>query len=207
MGVAHGDEAVVVLVFVVAFDYKAVLHTFPTVNQRPLRDNRYRKTIDLADTLVVSVRVGTLCQPLKMYAHILLIGKIAGVNLQVVQRIPVLVTLDNRIVPCPVRLHTFKCSLVVGYVVGNGLVTELRVSDTLAVCLALTFQRRYTFFKFSLIKQISVTGENSHILREVHAVLLIHSTLINGTRSQSTGFELVNKCSLAVEKVELVGVQ
>ncbi len=76
MGVAHGDEAVVELILVVAFDNKSVLDAFPAVNKRALRDNAYRETIDLADALILPEGISTLCQTLKVYAHVLLIGEI-----------------------------------------------------------------------------------------------------------------------------------
>ena len=66
MGVTHGDEAVVELVFVVAFDHKAVLNNLLAVNERAFRDYAYRKAIDLSDALVLAVCVGTLRQPLQV---------------------------------------------------------------------------------------------------------------------------------------------
>ena len=70
--------------------------------------------------------------------------------------------------------------------------------------LALTLRRCYPLFKFSLVKQVGIATENSHLIREVYAVLLVHSTFVNGSRSECAGFELVNESRLATEKVELI---
>ena len=51
VGVGHGDEAVVELVFVVAFNHKSVLYGLLAVNNCTLRDNADGKTIDLAGVL------------------------------------------------------------------------------------------------------------------------------------------------------------
>ena len=73
--------------------------------------------------------------------------------------------------------------------------------------LATAFKCRYAFFELRLFQQVCVTGQNRHIFREVHAVLLVHRALVDGSRSERTGFELCDESSLAVKKIELVGVQ
>ena len=45
--------------------------------------------------LILTMCVGTLRQPLEMDAHVLLVGQVAGVNREVVNRIAVIVTFDN----------------------------------------------------------------------------------------------------------------
>ena len=57
VSVAHRYYAVVVLVFQVAFNYKAVLHTLVTVNHRRLGYDGNRESVNLTDTLVASVGV------------------------------------------------------------------------------------------------------------------------------------------------------
>ena len=89
----------------------------------------------------------------------------------------------------------------------DGLEPELGIGNTLVVGFTLTLQCRNTLFKFRLVEKVGVTTENSHILREVHAVLLVHCTLVDGSRSECAGFELVDECRLAMEKIELVGIQ
>lgn len=95
MGVAHGDEAVVELVFVVAFNHKSVLNSLFAVNECALRDYAYREAIDLADALVLTVGVGTLRQPLQVDTHVLLVGEVTGVDGEIVKRIAVLVSPDD----------------------------------------------------------------------------------------------------------------
>ena len=73
--------------------------------------------------------------------------------------------------------------------------------------LATAFKCRYALFELRLFQQVCVTGQNRHIFREVHAVLLVHRALVDGSRSERAGFELCDESSLAVEKIELVGVQ
>ena len=204
MSIAHGDEAVVELVFVVAFDHKTVLNCLLTIHEGALRDNGNRESIDLADTLVLTVGVGTLCQSLQMNTHVLLIGQVAGVEGEIVERITVLVSPDDCLVPCDISLHPFDCRLVVGNVVGDGLVSELGIGNALVVRLALTLQRGYAFFEFRLFQQVGIARQDSHVLREVHAVFLIHSSFVDSSRAECAGFELVDECSLAMEKVELI---
>ena len=151
--------------------------------------------------------VGTLCQTLKMYAHVLLVGEIAGVDSEIVDGITVFVPLNDRSIPGSVLFHATDCRLVVGNVVGDGLVPELGIGDALVVRLALTFKRGYALFKFRLFQQVGVAAENSHILREVHAVLFIHRALVDSSRSECARFKLVDECRLAMEKIELVGIQ
>ena len=101
----------------------------------------------------MTVRIGTLRQSLQMDTHVLLIREVAGVNLQVVQSIAVLVSLDNGLITIPVCLHPLQCCLVVGDVVCYGLVSEFAVGNTLAVYLALTLQSAMiTLFIVSFIK-------------------------------------------------------
>ena len=54
MGIGHGDEAVVELVFVVALNYKAILNGFLAVGQHTFRDNAYGESIDLTDALILT---------------------------------------------------------------------------------------------------------------------------------------------------------
>ncbi|WP_290154833.1 hypothetical protein, partial [Bacteroides acidifaciens] len=97
MCVAHGNEAVVELVFVVAFDNKTVLDAFSAVNDRPLRYYAYREAIDLADTDVFTVGVGRASQSLQVDAHVLLILILTVVKDKTVDRIAVLVSLNSRL--------------------------------------------------------------------------------------------------------------
>ena len=142
-----------------------------------------------------------------MDTHVLLVGEVAGVDSEIVERIAVLISPDNSLVPGDISLHPLDCRLVVGNVVGDGLVPELGIGDALVVRLALTFKRGYALFKFRLFQQVGVAAENSHILREVHAVLFIHRALVDSSRSECARFKLVDERSLAVKKIELVGIQ
>ena len=63
MGVAHGDEAVVVLIFVVALNYKSVLYGLLAVNNCAFRDNADGKAIDFSDALILTVGVGFIASP------------------------------------------------------------------------------------------------------------------------------------------------
>ena len=72
----------------------------------------------------MTVGIGTLCQTLKMYAHVLLIGEIAGVDCEIVDGVAILITLNNRLIPGSVLLHTTDCRLVVGNVVADCLESE-----------------------------------------------------------------------------------
>ena len=64
--------------------------------------------------------------------------------------------------------------------------------------LSLTLQCGDALFKFRLFQQVSIATEDCHIFREVHAVLLVHCALVDGSRSECTGFELVDECRFAV---------
>ena len=57
IGVAHGDEAVVELVFVVAFDHKTVLYCLDAVSQGFIGDYAYWEAIDFADALILTDRL------------------------------------------------------------------------------------------------------------------------------------------------------
>ena len=153
------------------------------------------------------MRVGTLHQSLQMDTHVLLVGQGAGVDGEIVDRVAVLVLFDNGLISGDISLHPLDCCLVVGNVVGDGLVSKSGIRNALVVCLALTFKRGYALFEFRLFQQVGVTAENSHILREVHAVLFVHCALVDGSRTECAGFELVDERSLAMKKIELVGVQ
>ncbi len=127
MGVAHGDETVVELVFVVAFNYKPILNGLLAVNEGTLRDDADREAIDLADALILTVGVGTLCQSLQMDTHVLLVGEIAGVDGEIVERIAVLISPYDCLVADYIGLHPLYCRLVVGNVMRYSLVSELGI--------------------------------------------------------------------------------
>ena len=207
MGVAHGYEAVVELVFVVAFDNKAVLDYLFTVNESALRDNAYRETIDLADTDIFAVGIGLASQSLQMDAHVLLVLILAVIKYKAVDWIAVLISLNNRLVPGIVCFHSLNRSLVVGNVVADGLEPEPGIADALVEGFALTLQRHNALFEFCFLQQVCISAENSHVFREIHTVLLVHCALVDGSRSECAGFELVDECRLAVKKIELIGVQ
>ena len=164
VGVSHCQLTVVVLVFVVALNNKTVLYFLNTVRHHPFGDNADWEAINLADTLIQPVGVGALCQPLQVDTHVLFIGKVAGVNREIVDWVAILVTLHNLVVTLPIRSHALDCRLVVGDVVGDGLEFELAVTATFVERLSLTLQRRYPLFKFCLVKQVGVAGEDSHVL-------------------------------------------
>ena len=150
VGVAHCDEAVVELVFIVPFNHKAVLNSLFAVNKCALRDNGDREAIDFADTLVLTVGVGALRQSLQMDTHVLLVGHGAGVDGEIVDRVAVLVLFDNGLISGDISLHPLDCCLVVGNVVGDGLVSKSGIRNALVVRLALTFKRGYALFEFRL---------------------------------------------------------
>ena len=164
MGVSHCQLTVVVLVFVIAFDNKTVLHFLNTVRHHSFGDNADREAVNLADTLILTVGVGALCQSLQVDTHVFLIEKIAGVNREIVDRVALLVTLHNLVITLPIRFHALDRRLVVGDVMGNGLEFELAVATSFVERLTFTLQRRYPLFKFCLVEQVGVAGEYRHVL-------------------------------------------
>lgn len=58
MGVGHGNESVIELVLVVAFDHKPIQNNLPTVSQNHFRDHTDGELIDLSDTLILSTSIG-----------------------------------------------------------------------------------------------------------------------------------------------------
>ncbi len=55
------------------------------------------------------------------FRYVLLIGKVAGINREIVDRVAILVTLYNLVVTLPVCLHPLYRRLVVGNRVAHGL--------------------------------------------------------------------------------------
>ena len=63
MGIGHGYETVVVLIFIAAFNYKAVLDPLTSINDSPLTYYGDWETIYFSDTEILAMRIGTLGQP------------------------------------------------------------------------------------------------------------------------------------------------
>ena len=132
----------------------------------------------------MTVRVGFGRRSLQVDTHDLFIGEIAGVYLQFIQWIAVLISLDYELIPLPVCLQTLQCRLIVGNVVGYRLVSEFAVGDTLAVGLALTLQRCYPLFKFSLVKQICLRGPRNGNLQNMQYIEKKGSSRKSGARER-----------------------
>ena len=142
-----------------------------------------------------------------MYAHVLLIGQFAVIESEIVYRVALLVTLHNCLILGKVGFHQSDCRLIVGNVVGDCLQPELSIAASFVERFAFTLQCSNALFKFRLVEKVGIAGKDSHIFGEVHARFLVHASLVNGSRSQCSAFELVDESCLAMEKIELVGVQ
>ena len=73
--------------------------------------------------------------------------------------------------------------------------------------LALALQRGDFLFELRLVQQIRVAGEYRHVLREIHARLLVHRPLVDGSCAQRAAFQLTDERLLAMQQIELVRVQ
>ena len=56
--------------------------------------------------------------------------------------------------------------------------------------LSLALQRRHFLLQPRLVEQVRIAGQDSHVFREVHARLLVHRTLVDGSRTHRPAFEL-----------------
>ena len=124
MGVGHCNEAIVELVFVVAFNHKAVLNGLLPVNKISLRDDTDWEAIYLADALVLTVGISLHCQTLQMDTHILLVGEVAGIYGEIVDGVAVFVSLDDRRIPGCILFHSPDCRLIVGNIMADSLESE-----------------------------------------------------------------------------------
>ena len=95
------------------------------------------------------------------------------------------------------RLHFLPCILNV----------KLHAAPCIHETLALTLQRGNLLLQFRLVKQVCIARQDSHILREVHAVGLVHRSLVDGSCAHCAGLQLRDEGLLAVQQIKLVGIQ
>lgn len=72
---------------------------------------------------------------------------------------------------------------------------------------ALAFEGGYLLLQLGFVEQVGVAGENGDVLGEVHAALLVHAALVDGTGTHRTFFELGDEQLLVVKQVEFVAVE
>ena len=106
-----------------------------------------------------------------------------------------------------VRCHSSNDRLVLDERFSRFLQTPLGITASLHIGLALGFQCENFLFELRLLQQIIIAGQDSDILRKVHSVLFIHSTLVNDTGAQLIGLQLSDEELLVLQKIELVTVK
>ena len=205
--VSHRQMPVVVGVLVVSFNHETVVGELQSLFEYPFADHLYREAVKLSDLCVKPARSGALGYLLQTLTENLLVGGIHSVHLYHIKAVAFLVDLHHRKKAVPVLRHGINESRVVAQLTYLRLQLELRITSALVERLAFSFERCDTLFKFSLVQQVGVAGEQRHILRKVHARFLVHCPLVDGTRPHSTAFELADESLLAVQEVELVAVQ
>ena len=198
---------VLVLVLVVPLHHEAVVGKLQPLFEHPLADHLYRETVKFSDRIVQSARRGVLGYLLQTLSDNLLIRRRNAVLLDRIQAVALLVGLDDGKETVPVLRHGIDDRRVVAKFPRLGFQFELRIALALAPRLAFPFERCDFLLQFRLVEQVGVAGEQRHVLREVHARLLVHSPLVDGTRSQRAGLQLRDERLLAVQQVELVAVK
>lgn len=72
---------------------------------------------------------------------------------------------------------------------------------------ALAFEGGYLLLQLGFVEQVGVAGEDGDVLGEVHAALLVHAALVDGTGTHRAFFELGDEQLLVVKQVEFVAVE
>ena len=72
---------------------------------------------------------------------------------------------------------------------------------------ALAFEGGNLFLQLGFVQQVGVAGEDGNVLGEVHAALLVHAALVDGTGTHRAFFELGDEQLLVVKQVEFVAVE
>ena len=205
--VSHCQMPVVVGVLVVSLHHEAVVCKLQPLFEHPFADHLDREAVQFPNRFVQSARSGVPGYLLQTLPDNLLVGGVHAVHPDRIQPVAILVCPGSGKEPVPVLCHGFNGRRVPVQFPGLGLQFELRLALALVERLALSLQRGNSLFELRLVQQVGVAGEQRHVLREVHARLLVHSPLVDGTRAHRTAFELADESLLAVQEVELVAVQ
>ena len=205
--VSHRQMPVIVGVLVVSFNHETVVGELQSLFERSFADHLDGEAVKFPDLLVQSACSGVLCNLLQTLSDNLLVGGIHTIHSERIQAVAILVCLDGGKEPVPVFRHGFNGSRVATKLLGLGLQLELRIVLALVERLAFPFKRCDAFLQFRLVEQVGVTGEQRHVLREIHARFLVHCPLVDGTGAHRPAFQLRDEGLLAVQQVELVRVQ
>ena len=198
---------VVVGVLVVSLHHEAVVCELQSLFERPFADHLDGEAVQFPNRFVQSARSGVLGYLLQTLPDNLLVGGVHAVHPDRIQPVSILVCPGSGKEPVPVLCHGFNGRRVAAQFPGLGLQFELRLAPVLVERLALSLQRSNSLFELRLVQQICIPGENSHVLREVHARFLVHRPLVDGTCTHRAAFQLRDEHLLAVQQVEFVAVQ
>ena len=205
--VSHRQMPVVVAVPVVARHHKTVVAKLQPVFECPFADHLDGEAVQFAHALVLSAGRGIPGYLLQALSDCLFVCRIQPVNLYQVEPVAFLVCLCGSRELLPVISHGGYGGLVVPQFSGLALQFQLRLALALAEGLAFTLQRGNLLLQLRLVQQVGVSRQYRHVFRKIHARLLVHRSLVYGSRAHRAAFELRDERLLAVQQVELVRVQ
>ena len=181
-------------------------HAKPVLVKR-LTTHQDGEAVNIANTMVFTFRICFLGHLLEFLANALLVGRFETVKTNGIHEVSLAVEPPLGLVLVKILLQFGNNAIVVLQFFLLCFQTPHSLIPSLVERLAFPFQCCNLLFQFRFVQQVGVARKDSHVLREVHARLLVHSALVDGSCAECAAFQLRNEHLLAVKKIKFVTVE